>query len=221
MGASTAAPDVLAGLWADPQAWVHQCSGTTQAAPGVGWGRKPQEAGASAERHAVPDGEQSLAPRPGHVASPGAGWAGGPPLCPGEQTVEAASVWADRPVGCMHALLPHALQCADGPASRPPPQPLRSSPGCPGVHQTEEETEARDGRDPAQDAQPPDAQTACSWTHPCGDPNPGLEKVWVPSQPLQPPRPRQEPRPQGGGSEGLGGLHRAPWFIDQRQPSIC
>lgn len=118
----SASPDVHAGLWADPQACVHQCSGTTQAAPRVGWGQKPQEAGASAERHAVPDGEQSLAPRPSHVASPGAGWAGGPPLCPGEQAVEAASVWADRPVGCMHALLPHALQCADGPAS-PVPHP--------------------------------------------------------------------------------------------------
>ena len=96
----SASPDVHAGLWADPQACVHQCSGTTQAAPRVGWGQKPQEAGASAERHAVPDGEQSLAPRPGHVASPGAGWAGGPPCCPSKQAVEAASFWADRPAGC-------------------------------------------------------------------------------------------------------------------------
>lgn len=161
----------------------------------------------SGERHAEPDGEQSLAPRPGHVASPGAGWAGGPPLCPCERAGEAASVWADGPGGCTHAHAP-------APRSTASPPLLWGPPGRPGVHHTEEETEARDGRDPGQDAQPPDAQTACSW-----DPPP-----W-------------QPRPRPGGESGYGsrpshrspweeaagggGLHRAPWFIDQRQPSIC
>lgn len=115
----SAAPDVLVGLWADPQAWVHRCSGTTRPLR-RGWGRarKPQEAGVSGERHAEPDGEQSLAPRPGHVASPGASWASGPPLCPGEQAVEAASVWADGPGGCTHTHAPAPCPTASPHCSR-------------------------------------------------------------------------------------------------------
>lgn len=237
----SAAPSVLAGLRADPQAWVHRCSRTTQATPGVGWGRKPHEAGASAERHAAPDGEQSLAPRPGHVASPGAGWAGGPPRCPSKQAVEAASFWADRPAGCMHALLPHALQCADGPASRVPPA-LRSS-----------TLQCADG--PASPVPPPTSQelSRVPWcppdrgnrlgtagtrvrtlsrlkpklhalgTHPRGDPDPGLEeKAGVgPVSATATPAPSLGAPPSKRRRRGVGGAPQSSWFIDQRQPSIC
>lgn len=56
-----------------------------------GVGEEAPGGGASAETRR-PDGEQSLAPRPGHVWPPGVSWAGGPPRCPSKQA-EVASFW--------------------------------------------------------------------------------------------------------------------------------
>lgn len=64
----------------------------------------------------------------------------------------------------------YSVQTGQPPPS-PPPHLSGALQGA--LVSTRQRKQARDGRDPGQDAQPPEAQTACSWDPPPWRPRPG------------------------------------------------